>query len=1295
MSEPSPTRQSRYLEDARLSRRNSTDLRQHTLLATTTPTLTTSQEWHRNPAFAPPAGLISRRSSLASLAEVDLDRIGRRRGSRVEVVEEHKGLAPTEPASPEQGAEFRRSLQIGMKDLVGDAVGNMSISPSSRDIVLAARRGLFIIDLEAPTQLPRFLPQGGTWDVADVQWNPHPSRAEYIVSTSSEKLLIWNLLLVGKTSIEFILQAHYRAITDINWHTTECDTVISTGIDSWLWAWDLRETRKPIFGLSAFKAGGTQVKWNRQDANIIASSHSDEVLIWDRRKGSLPIKSIKAHGAKIYGIDWAHDRRDELVTCSLDKTIKVWDTLTSDPEPKTTIHTSYPVWRARALPFGRGVLSLAQRGFTALEMYSGGRPDAPVERFEGHTDVVKEFVWRKGGEDEYQLITWSKDRTLRFWPVEPEVMEEVGHDVSPTRGRRPSKSGRSPSISYRNPPEGMEHLPALSAPVGYRSILAEVRAPLPPRPMPAVAARNQGGTMSRGGPNNNSTRMDAITWLSNVKVGGSSDGGAGDSAEASRIGERSFERLDNAGSDGLVIGHIDPELDSDDRERERRKRSESGVRGEGEVSQSQIQTLQDEITSVLKKLHPNKINLEKHDLTKKRTCTLGFQGPWGGTTSVFMRVTFTFPRDYPQARHPAGTPTVDIERNPLFSLKDRAFMLRRLATIREQRPCLESCLRFLLFRDDERPGVDTPSESSSSEDEDEEAAVFVGRRKNKESSSTTLRTVKNLVEPRTSQGTFGPNGELVCFFRSPTRIVKNVLRGLSDSPATPLEEPVSTPPPPASPAPAPRMFQSPSLISDAVRRLSLSARDRHQKVGEMRRLGDRHNILRIMTNLLTLQPKPKSQASDGGERRPLGDLLKSYALLSAPPRSTVFLGPTTNIAGGDRKVARDYVFSAADDIGQLFEVGSGGGLQGVCAKNARFARMHGRYDHERAFKTLLSFLPSSAQMIPTFDALAVKVILGLYSDFSKTKDVQMLAMLSVILLQVYDLMGSDPAATVSPVETLDLFRAAPGFSGGDYFSLARQSPQSDRPPVWSRRPSTPNVPQQQLGTSIVSSNPSRGSWSNLFTTGSMRQFMSGMQDTFKDGLITPLEGPTNTSPSPTTQLNVTTRPRIHMAIQLDTTKKPIENIRRQQKEQGLLGLEPMSPVSPPAASKSWNETGPHLPKASPSFSSSSTGQIRRTPLAQVTDPSNARVIEYKRRIVLEPPPEVFASERRFNLFNAAFLEQLRLHVRFYADLMCRWQLYHKRLELLKSVKRQLTPLDKNRKLTIGKIYTPYLRPILI
>jgi hypothetical protein len=113
------------------------------------------------------------------------------------------------------------------------------------------------------------------------------------------------------------------------------------------------------------------------------------------------VQDIKAHTAKIYGIDWSHKRRNEIVTCSLDKTIKVWDIHASHSgegqrEPKTTISTNYPVWRARSLPFGQGVLSLPQRGETTLEMFAYD-DELPVHTFDGHTDVVKEFVWRRGG----------------------------------------------------------------------------------------------------------------------------------------------------------------------------------------------------------------------------------------------------------------------------------------------------------------------------------------------------------------------------------------------------------------------------------------------------------------------------------------------------------------------------------------------------------------------------------------------------------------------------------------------------------------------------------------------------------------------------------------------------------------------------------------------------------------------------------------------------------------------------------------------------------------------------------
>ncbi|KAJ7894419.1 hypothetical protein B0H14DRAFT_3426816 [Mycena olivaceomarginata] len=93
-----------------------------------------------------------------------------------------------EDESSEEASNFWAGMQINMKMLMGDAVGNTSISPTACNIVLATHRGLFIIDLASPLSVPCFLPQGGTWDVADVQWNPHVSRAKYIISTSLEKL---------------------------------------------------------------------------------------------------------------------------------------------------------------------------------------------------------------------------------------------------------------------------------------------------------------------------------------------------------------------------------------------------------------------------------------------------------------------------------------------------------------------------------------------------------------------------------------------------------------------------------------------------------------------------------------------------------------------------------------------------------------------------------------------------------------------------------------------------------------------------------------------------------------------------------------------------------------------------------------------------------------------------------------------------------------------------------------------------------------------------------------------------
>lgn len=94
------------------------------------------------------------------------------------------------------------------------------------------------------------------------------------------------------------------------------------------------------------------------------------------------------------------------------------------------------------------------------------------------------------------------------------------------------------------------------------------------------------------------------------------------------------------------------------------------------------------------------------------------------------------------------------------------------------------------------------------------------------------------------------------------------------------------------------------------------------------------DILRALTNLLTV-PQQKRR---GSESRHSAAVRKHDAIMQAR-RSMVFITSTANIGGADKVVAQDYIF-AADSLGE------------VCTVNAEAARRHGRYDHERIFKTL-------------------------------------------------------------------------------------------------------------------------------------------------------------------------------------------------------------------------------------------------------------------------------------------------------------------------------------------------------
>lgn len=286
-------------------------------------------------------------------------------------------------------------------------------------------------------------------------------------------------------------------------------------------------------------AGATQVKWNRQDSHIVASSHDKFLRIWDDRKGAYPLRSIEAHATKIYGVDWNRLESNNLVTCSLDRTIKFWNYTKDTDEPDRVIRTQFPVWRARHTPFGYGLLAMPQREDHDLHLYDrrweksvdDQKEVKPVCQFGGHNDQVKEFLWRPRGtvesdvdDREFQLVSWGTDRILRLHKVNQDTLEDVGYakgmKVKPTmnvtRKNAIYKTFREdPSKQTDNDVGGLSlnapHLSIRPTPTGGMSGVF----------VPFTGGYGGGGLMSStaGKKTFGQKEMDPISWMRGVKIG--------------------------------------------------------------------------------------------------------------------------------------------------------------------------------------------------------------------------------------------------------------------------------------------------------------------------------------------------------------------------------------------------------------------------------------------------------------------------------------------------------------------------------------------------------------------------------------------------------------------------------------------------------------------------------------------------------------------------------------------------------------------------------------------------------
>lgn len=607
---------------------------------------------------------------------------------------------------------------------VDEGVGAMTISPSGRDVALASRSGLFIIDLDDPFSPPRWLHHVTTWEVADVQWSPHASKPYSVVSTSNQKAIVWNLSLPANRAIEHVLHGHQRAITDVNFHALEPEVLATCSIDSFVHVWDLRVPKRPTTTFADWYAGASQVKWNRTNPHILASSHDMRVYVWDDRMGSCPLRILKGHGSKVNGIDFSRLHETEVLTCSNDFTIKLWDYNKSDP--LCTIKANFPVWRARHSPFGNGCVIMPLRGgnnnvyLHKLKDLQGDVQLDPEHVFTGHVAPVREFVWRaRGGagelEDrEFQLVTWSKDHDLRLWPLSRPILERVNYQHGSPIGMKMTRRGALYQ-TYRHEP------------LGYRS------------------ARSNLKRQSFMTGHTSAYRADAsdknlhLQWMAGVRIGRSALTAPFDSSMYSDAELYDENSPSNLGEELSIVGHKFP-----------------------------------------------RTRFEKISVSTGK-CIISLNGPWGPNDSdlVFMRIMIDFPLDYPFST-PQFTLEGDAD-FMVSKAAELTAGLNKIAHkfCSHGKYCLEICLRYLLgdkidladykFDNDLARGMGRLDEAMEdhdlefgpdhvSMDDDDSSSSEEGVAPPLESSGPFQPAFDSTPIPKGCGATWSKSGFLVCFF---------------------------------------------------------------------------------------------------------------------------------------------------------------------------------------------------------------------------------------------------------------------------------------------------------------------------------------------------------------------------------------------------------------------------------------------------------------------------------------------------------------------------------------------------
>ncbi|RLU27289.1 hypothetical protein DMN91_001090 [Ooceraea biroi] len=271
---------------------------------------------------------------------------------------------------------------------------------------------------------------------------------KWILTGSYDNTLrIWDL---ENHAQRLVISAHARPVKAVAWISLDDEEAVfvstSMGNDCMIWNWKIAENSANCVSVCKGHEGTVDTVSLNHDKTLMATGSWDKMLyIWSastqgedeagepaskRSRGShvnrtkTPLRAMKGHTHAVSGVVWS--KKSEVITCSWDHTMKVWDTEMG--HKKQEIHAENSIFSVDYSPLSNMLLTGSADGFVRLYDPRSTEGAIMKTKFTSHKQWVAKVCWSTV--DEHLFISGSYDSVVKMWDTRSSktaLYDLVGH----------------------------------------------------------------------------------------------------------------------------------------------------------------------------------------------------------------------------------------------------------------------------------------------------------------------------------------------------------------------------------------------------------------------------------------------------------------------------------------------------------------------------------------------------------------------------------------------------------------------------------------------------------------------------------------------------------------------------------------------------------------------------------------------------------------------------------------------------------------------------------------------------